>query len=136
MSAERDLLWRIQQVLQGERDDYGFVGEIEELLAQPEHIPDVGNMVEPVAWVTEWVQRYRNNDTPIMDRAVSFTKGAAPAVPNPNYIPLYTSPPTREPLSEDVIWDNMPENPMECSALAFIRGVKFAEKAHGIGEQK
>ena len=40
----------------------------------------------------------------------------------------------REPLSEDVIWDNMPENPMECSALAFIRGVKFAEKAHGIGE--
>ena len=39
-------------------------------------------------------------------------------------------------LSEDVIWDNMPENPMECSALAFIRGVKFAEKAHGIGEQK
>ena len=71
MSAERDLLWRIQQVLQGERDDYGFVGEIEELLAQS------------------------------------------------------------EPLSEDVVWDNLPENPMECSA--FIRGVKFAEKAHGIG---
>ena len=35
-----------------------------------------------------------------------------------------------DPMSEDVIWDNMPENPMEC--LAFIRGVKFAEKEHGI----
>jgi hypothetical protein len=44
---------------------------------------------EPVAWITEWVQRYRHNDTPIMDRAVSFTKGGAPAVPNPTYIPLY-----------------------------------------------
>ena len=55
----------------------------EKWLAQPEQ--------EPVAWITEWVQRYRHNDTPIMDRAVSFTKGDAPAVPNPNYIPLYTS---------------------------------------------
>lgn len=37
----------------------------------------------------------------------------------------------REPLSEDEIWDNLPENPMECAG--FIAGVKFAEKAHGIG---
>ena len=55
---------------------------------------------EPVAWITEWVQRYRHNDTPIIDRAVSFTKGDAPAVPNPNYIPLYTAPPKREPVEE------------------------------------
>ena len=47
---------------------------------------------EPVSWMVEWVQRYRHNDTPIMDRAVSFTKRDAPAVPNPNYIPLYTAP--------------------------------------------
>jgi hypothetical protein len=39
MSEERELLWRIQQVLQCERDDYGFVGEIENLLAQPEQEP-------------------------------------------------------------------------------------------------
>ena len=52
-----------------------------------------------MAWITEWVQIYRHNDTPIMDRAVSFTKGAAPAVPNPNYIPLYLAPPKRERLS-------------------------------------
>ena len=52
-----------------------------EALAEPEQ--------EPVAWITEWVQRYRYNGTPIMGRAVSFTKGDAPAVPNPKYIPLY-----------------------------------------------
>ena len=31
-----------------------------------------------------------------------------------------------------VVWDALPENPMGCAA--FIRGVKFAEKAHGIGD--
>jgi hypothetical protein len=40
----------------------------------------------------------------------------------------------RKPLSEDAIWDNLPENPMECAA--FIRGVLFAEKTHGIGAVK
>ena len=120
MSKERDLLarvltselWSVQEELQA---------EIKQLLAQPEQ--------EPVAWITEWVQRYRHNDTPIMDRAVSFTKCDAPAVPNPNYIPLYTSPPKREPLSEDEIvalWANKsPANEFEC--------VRLVEKAHGIG---
>jgi hypothetical protein len=37
----------------------------------------------------------------------------------------------REPLSEDAIWDNLPENPFECAP--FIAGVRFAEKMHGIG---
>ena len=127
MSKERDLLarvltselWSVQEELQA---------EIKQLLAQPEQ--------EPVAWITEWVQRYRHNDTPIMDRAVSFTKCDAPAVPNPNYIPLYTAPPKREPLSEATInyylerlgshfkWDD-----------GFEAGVKWAEKAHGIGDE-
>ena len=86
---------------------------------------------EPVAWITEWVQRYRHNDTPIMDRAVSFTKGDAPAVPNPNYIPLYTSPPKREPLSDEEIYTR-------CCAMGgsytcnFIDGVEWAEHQHGI----
>jgi hypothetical protein len=38
----------------------------------------------------------------------------------------------REPLSDEAIWDNLPENPFECAP--FIRGVRFAEKMHGIGE--
>jgi hypothetical protein len=36
----------------------------------------------------------------------------------------------RKPLSEDIIWHHLPENPMECAP--FIRGVRFAEKMHGI----
>lgn len=46
--------------------------------------------------------------------------------------PEAIAPPKREPLSEDAIWDNLPENPMGCAA--FIRGIKFAEKHHNIGE--
>ena len=96
---------------------------IKNYLAQPEQTA--------VAWITEWVQRYRHNDTPIIDRAVSFTKGDAPAVPNPNYIPLYTSPPKREPLSDEEIYTR-------CCAMGgsytcnFIDGVEWAEHQHGI----
>ena len=131
MSIERELL---ERVLVGDDDGDLFLSnilykEIEELLAQPEHIVDVTDMVEqePVAWITEWVQRYRHNDTPIMDSAVSFTKGGAPAVPNPNYIPLYTAPPKREPLSSIKILELTSKHEY---AINLIRAV---EKAHGIG---
>jgi hypothetical protein len=122
MSKERELLQRCL-------DEFEYKGvacnelciDINKLLAQS----------EPVAWMVEWVQRYRHNDTPIMDRAVSFTKGDAPAVPNPNYIPLYTALPKREPLSDEEIvnlWANKsPANEFEC--------VRLVEKAHGIGGQ-
>ena len=124
MSKERELLQRCL-------DEFEYKGvacnelciDINKLLAEPE--------TEPVAWMVEWVQRYRHNDTPIMDRAVSFTKGDAPAVPNPNYIPLYTSPPKREPLSDEEIYTR-------CCAMGgsytciFIDGVEWAEHQHGI----
>ena len=88
-------------------------------------------MSKPVAWITEWVQRYRHNDTPILDSAVSFTKGGAPAVPNPNYIPLYTAQPKREPLSEQFI-SVANQSSLEMTRLAFRQGVRFAEVIHGI----
>ena len=88
---------------------------------------------EPVAWITEWVQRYRHNDTPIMDRAVSFTKGDAPAVPNPNYIPLYTAPPKREPLSEDKLDVLAEANITDEGIAGYYLGFRDAEKHHGIG---
>lgn len=100
-----------------------------EFLTKPEQEPEQ----EPVAWITEWVQRYRHNDTPIIDRAVSFTKGDAPAVPNPNYIPLYTAPPKREPLSDKEITKNTPKLIHIGERLAFHAGVRFAEKHHIIG---
>ena len=116
MSKERELLKECRLMLDNPIN--GTAGrnlqiKITELLTQPEPIEDKFDRVKsnrefyqagyaeaelklkpeqeqvPVAWITEWVQRYRHNDTTIMDRAVSFTKGAAPAVPNPTYIPLY-----------------------------------------------
>jgi hypothetical protein len=126
MSKERELLQRCL-------DEFEYKGvacnelciDINKLLAQPEQ--------EPVAWITEWVQRYRHNDTPIMDRAVSFTKGDAPAVPNPNYIPLYTAPPKREPLSDKDIGKGFLLTDVWHRYECFIAGVKWAEKHHGIG---
>ena len=93
VNRERELLSRVKvllecsnmEPLQDQADI--IIKEIQELLAQPEQTEP-----EPVAWITEWVQRYRHNDTPIIDRAVSFTKAGAPAVPDPNYIPLYIAP--------------------------------------------
>ena len=139
----------------------------EELLAQPEPIEDKFDRVKsnrefyqagyaeaerklkpeqeqvPVAWITEWVQRYRNNDTPIMDRAVSFTKGGAPAVPNPNYIPLYLAPPKREPLSDDEVVQLINTKHFDTSYTLqqsdkvnlkwYKQGVKDAETHHKIG---
>lgn len=127
MSKERELLklWAEEFALHNKYPN--LTGDINELLAQPE--PEQ----EPVAWITEWVQRYRHNDTPIMDRAVSFTKGDAPAVPNPNYIPLYTAPPKREPLSEDKLDVLAEANITDEGIAGYYLGFRDAEKMHGIG---
>ena len=162
MSKERELVQKVLTKL----NSYYYEGNvtikngIEELLVQPEQnkaeavMPNgvsVSNVYdayeegrksvmveqEPVAWITEWVQRYRHNDTPIIDRAVSFTKGDAPAVPNPNYIPLYTALPTHlisaapELLEALSNWINALDDPsewMKCRDDA----KKAIEKAHGI----
>ena len=62
------------------------------------------------------------------------TKGEAGSV---GFVPLYTNPPTQEPLSED----EMPVGRMAVNGVmlspdcttAFILGVRFAEHKHGIG---
>lgn len=149
MSKERELLKRFMTELKTEEDVVSLFNDIKECLAQPEQTEQ-----EPVAWITEWVQRYRHNDTPIIDRAVSFTKGDAPAVPNPNYIPLYTAPPKREsltprqgleeykkgyaraeidlkrePLSETAVCEIL----LKKEWRGFVDLVRIIEKAHGIG---
>jgi len=48
-------------------------------------------------------------------------------------IPLYTAPPKREPLSDKEITKNTPKLIHIGERLAFHAGVRFAEKAHGIG---
>ena len=106
----------------------------EKVFERPELSSNSLQLYEPVAWITEWVQRYRHNDTPIIDRAVSFTKGGVPAVPNPNYIPLYTSPPKREPLSYDARMELWYQTGQAKELLYRLHEYAIAvEKAHGIG---
>ena len=125
MSKERELLKKaLDFMLDAGANLNPLFKEIQELLAQPEQTEQ-----EPMAWITEWVQRYRHNDTPIMDRAVSFTKGGAPAVPNPNYIPLYTAPPKREPLSDEAVCEIL----LKKEWKGFVDLVRIIEKAHGFG---
>jgi hypothetical protein len=82
---------------------------------------DIGECTEPheecfIKKLIEW-----NEKQPPQTAREMYQRGYAAAERDLN----------RKPLSEDAIWDNLPENPMECAA--FIRGVLFAEKTHGIG---
>ena len=120
MSKERELLRlliRVKVLLECsnveplQRHSDLIVGEIKELLAQPEQDQ------EPVAWIYEWVDEAGE---PVKSVAYNFYDDANP-------IPLYTAPPKREPLTPLLI--SLGNNCHE----SFIKGVRFAEKMHGIG---
>ena len=111
MSIERELLERVMSLI-----DYRYAQskaitvhrEIQELLAQPEHEQ------EPVAWM--WANEELGG--------FYFSN-----IENPNWKPLYTAPPKREPLSESriaAIWDDSDK-----TDVAITRAI---EKAHGIGK--
>ncbi len=129
MSKERELIEKLCSSEKTYSDWLLLRLEAIEFLTKPEQEPEQ----EPVAWITEWVQRYRHNDAPIIDRAVSFTKGDAPAVPNPNYIPLYLAPPKRKPLSDRQIKILYGRDASDMDNQEYIWGFRDAEKAHGIG---
>ena len=122
MSKERELLKRlVHWCWQVEAYPHKLHEEIEELLAQPEQSN------EPVAWSydydgTTWV-KLKEPDLPNMHHSVT------------NIRPLYTSPPTREPLSADEIQDAL----IKCRQsttwdYGFEVGVKWTEFMYGIGE--
>ena len=89
--------------------------DIEELLAQPENIPDVGNMVtqEPVYW--------ENEKKALLNEIDHLTNRLAQ--------------PEQEPvaLSEEEIKEAT-KNMSEFGADMFKAGIMAAEKARGIGE--
>ena len=100
--------------------------EISELLAQPEHIADVGNMVvqDPVAWkvIDGTNGNYMFSRIKPTERSYKYDV----------VIPLYTSPKKREPLSEKEIREGN-ESMLNVTRESFIKGVRFAEVMHGIG---
>ena len=153
MNKERELLNRCAVNLRLRDACPLLLIEISELLNKPEQEPVEDRIArwhrlgyeqgkkaskpeqEPVAWITEWLSHCNyHHDTPIIDRAVSFTKGDAPAVPNPNYIPLYLAPPKPEPLSDEYLQQLCERERFaySISQQLFNAVARRIEKAHGI----
>jgi len=120
MSEEREFLKRFADS-KWNYDDWCFLKAVaEELLAQPEQTEQT-----PVAWMYDYI-----SPTSVKHASVEFGKCPSEEWMT-NIRPLYTSPPTRKPLSDDEIRVGMGDEP-PISRSGFVRGVKFAEKAHGI----
>ena len=105
MSIERELLTKIQQCLQYDcADIYEFAGDIVELLAQPEQ-DNTQYLLDQVARLTA-------------ENAMLKEKWLAPR---------------RKPLSDGELPTNNPKINTYGERLAFHAGIRWAEKAHGIG---
>ena len=120
MSKERELLKRFMHELTKEElcsvpDE--LQAEIEELLAQPEQ--------EPVAWMYDWDDEHERTYVNLLttDTEHKHLKTAF------NVIPLYTTPPTREPLSDEAVCQIL----IKKEWRGFVELVRIIEKAHGIG---
>jgi hypothetical protein len=143
MSKERALLKEIIRhfaegglaIIASNSDVGKTLHNAKELLAQPEQAfrglrlnGDSYSSQEPVAWMYHWDDDHQRTYVDLLttDAEHKHLKTAF------NIRPLYTSPPKREPLSEDEILEGMKDEP-STSCRCFMCGIKFAEKAHGIG---
>ena len=130
MSTERDLLKECRLIL-----DTPFNGStginlrnrIAELLAQPEQDQ------EPMAWTYD--RSYGDNGLFVecvttdyweIDEQLELSNCS-------NIRPLYASPPKREHLSDNEIFNAWSPSKKSPCVHSFKAGVKFAEKAHKIG---
>lgn len=117
MSIERELLKRFMIELTTEDDVVSLFNDIKECLAEPEQ-PEQ----EPVAWM-------------LIDKE---TGARIPKAYKPEHgvnkdrwelYPLFASPPTREPLSDEEICEIL----LKKEWRGFVELVRIIEKAHGIG---
>ena len=150
MIKERELLERAMSMIDyryAPNEAIALTREISGLLAQPEHIPDVGNMVtqEPVYWENE--KKALLNEIDHLTNRLAQPEQAPVAwrykthnrytYTEENYHelegegePLYASPQKREALSEDemrAIWKEGIRG-----EILFVEIVRAIEKAHGI----
>ena len=88
--------------------------EIKELLAQPEQEQEQ----EPVAWM--WANEELGG--------FYFSN-----IENPNWKPLYTAPPKREPLGDEELKILYDRHEFAMESDEYMWGFRDAEKAHGIG---
>ena len=106
MSKERELLWRIQQVLQGEHDDYGFPGEIEELLTQP----DINTQ-----YLLDQVARLTAENAMLKEK--------------------WLAPPKREPFGPEERQRLSKAYSTRAEQVAFEEGIIFAKILYSIGDE-
>jgi hypothetical protein len=110
-------LERMKLAVESPVSDVTVEGLIDKVKSNREHIVDVTDKVEPVAW------RCNLLGNVITDKPAD----------NNSYTPLYKSPPKREPLSDEEIaelWWNTYVVGTADSVRNFARAI---EKAHGIG---
>jgi hypothetical protein len=112
MSKERELLKLCAEAFALHNKCPNLTGDINELLAQPEQEQ------EPVAWM--WANEELGG--------FYFSN-----IENPNWKPLYTAPPKREPLSEDKLDVLAEANITDEGIAGYYLGFRDAEKHHGIG---
>ena len=118
-------------------DHFEAIKTLKAALAQPdpvevrqgwEYMREKGLLQEPVAWINEHGHIDRGLDA-ILDPT--------------GWTPLYAHPPQRKPLTEDeletayrAIWRNLPDD-FNYGAYGWIeQGIRYAEKAHGIGGEE
>ena len=126
MSKERELLKKIWEDLDGDRDNYNSLcEEIEELLAQPEPEP---NMI-----VGYW-NGYPNTYLLTADEYNRHKDNENYDAIKPYVYPLYTSPPKREQLSDAQVAELWGD---KFSGKTYIvkNFARAIEKAHGIGDR-
>ena len=114
MSKEREMIEKLCSFQMTYSDWLLLIADAEELLAQPEQ--------EPVAWM-------------LIDKE---TGARIPKAYKPEHgvnkdrwelYPLFASPPTREPLSDEEICEIL----LKKEWRGFVELVRIIEKAHGIG---
>jgi len=147
MSEERELL---EKILATRWLDHELSCEAEKLLSQPEQEPEqniAGAVMPNGVCVSNVYDAYEEGRKSLMseqepeawileDKKTGYRRQSAYKPTNLdeeacNVIPLYTAPPKREPLSDDVIADRSKEGSFEYRD-GFMDGVLFAENHHGI----
>ena len=122
MSIERKILKKILMLYREDKScmNWGTANEIQELLAQP--------VQEPVAWIDDGSLKSLQEST---GYALRFLTNDTESLKNTD-VPLYLAPPTRNPLTPQQISVGN-QSMFNVTREAFVKGVKWAEKAHGIG---
>jgi hypothetical protein len=119
MSKERELL---KKILNTGWLNHELSCEVEAILAQPEHIVDVTDKVEPVAWKVV--------DRTTGDFMFSRVKPMGRSYKYDVVIPLYTAPAARKHLTGIEISQGFKADDDATHPYSYWAGINFAEKHH------